>query len=107
MTEIIEKKLLTLAELKEKLEKIDYDEPLYEYTSAKEYAKKFAKLKAKDALALKKELIALDLDEETAVLLVNILPKRKERIQAILPKEKNADSDLIAKIDEILKKYRK
>ncbi len=107
MTQIIDKTPLTLPELKEKLDTIEYDEPLFEYTSAKEYAKKFAKLKLKDALELKKELLALGIDEETVISLVNLLPKRKDIIQTVLPKEQNSDNDLINKIEEAIKKYRK
>ena len=99
--EIKSKKPITIYESIKILEKREKDGELeYEQKEALEYAKKFAQGTEK----LVKELSEI-VDEETAVILANILPKDEELIRTIAVKNKlDLKEEDIKKIISIINK---
>ncbi len=101
---------VTLAEVLEILEKMkkEREELGYEQRLAYDYAQKFSKLKGKEARELVSELMgAVDLRENQAVLLVDLMPETKEEVELILAKERRKLSDEeIKKVLDLLNKRR-
>jgi len=99
--EIKEKKPITVYESIKILEKREKDGELgYEQKEALEFAKKFAKGTEKTV----KALTAL-VDEETAVMLANIMPENEDLVRTILVKNKVELSDEdIKKVLDIINK---
>ncbi len=95
---------MTLAEVKEIVDKLEGDEKSEEMKS---YLKKFTKLSKKDALKLKEELAALGnvkIREEHIIKLVDILPKDAEDVNKIFSDTGLTEEETNA-ILEITKKY--
>jgi DNA-directed RNA polymerase subunit F len=98
------KQLLTLAEVKEIVDKLEGDEKSEEMKS---YLKKFTKLSKKDAVKLKEEIQALNnakIREENIIKLVDILPKDAEDVSKIFADTGLTEEETNA-ILEITKKY--
>ncbi|MEM1689880.1 MAG: RNA polymerase Rpb4 family protein [Candidatus Hadarchaeales archaeon] len=56
---------------------------------ARDYAQKFAKIDGKTARQIKEELLKLGkLSERQIVMLINLMPKRKEEIELLFAKER-------------------
>jgi len=95
------KKSLTLAEVKDIVDKLEDAE------ETKVYLKKFTKLSKKDALKLKEELAALGnlkMREEHLIKLVDILPRDTEDVNKIFSDTGLTEEETNA-ILEITKKY--
>jgi DNA-directed RNA polymerase subunit F len=98
------KQLVTLAEVKEIVDKLEDSEKSEEMKS---YLKKFTKLSKKDAAKLKEELSALDnvkVREENVIKLVDIVPKDAEEVSKIFSDTGVTEEETNA-ILEITKKY--
>ena len=99
---------LTLAEIKELLTKEQKNRMLTtEQNYSLEHATKFAKLSAKDAKKLVKELEAIEpLNTVQACKIVDLMPKYPEEIKAVFLKERvTIDDDTISKILEKVREY--
>jgi DNA-directed RNA polymerase subunit F len=82
MSEKAEKKLLTIAEANQILQKIDVEKADQIQKRTLDYTTKFAKAEADDAKKLRKQLETdCGLSEEEAVELVNIMPKSVEELR--------------------------
>jgi DNA-directed RNA polymerase subunit F len=82
MSEKTEKKLLTIAEANQILQKIDVEKADQIQKRTLDYTTKFAKAEADDAKKLRKQLETdCGLSEEEAVELVNIMPKSVEELR--------------------------
>lgn len=103
-----EEQYLTLAEVKDILEK---EQKKREFTVEQKYAlvhtQQFAKLSAKDARKLVKELTKFEmLNEMHACKLADILPHEPEEVRAIFAKERFIlEPETIEEILEIIRKY--
>ncbi|MBS3077817.1 hypothetical protein J4233_06160 [Candidatus Pacearchaeota archaeon] len=98
------KQFLTLAEVKEIVDKMEDGEKNEEIKS---YLKKFTKLSKKDAAKLKEELTALNnvkVREENIIKLVDIVPKDAEDVNKIFVDTSLTEEETNA-ILEITKKY--
>lgn len=82
MSEKVEKKLLTIPEANQILQKIDMEKADQIQKRTLDYTTKFAKAQADGAKKLRKELVAeCGLSDEEAVELVNIMPKSLEELR--------------------------
>jgi len=82
MSEKTEKKLLTIPEANQILQKIDVEKADQIQKRTLDYTTKFAKAEADDAKKLRKQLETdCGLSEEEAVELVNIMPKSVEELR--------------------------
>ncbi|RZN43559.1 MAG: RNA polymerase Rpb4 family protein [Methanophagales archaeon ANME-1-THS] len=117
--EILDEKVLTLAESKEILAALkpsgevkepkegeEEEEIRYERRKAYEHTSKFAKLKAEDSRALIKELLGLaKMKEEIAVRIADLMPKSANEVRAIYAKERFTltESDIEKILDCVIK----
>lgn len=103
---VISSKPIPLARVRELLEeRKESSELSYEQERAFEHAKKFATESSKETEALIAELLKnKKLNEETAVIIANVKPKKAETLKAILLKDRIDLTD--EEIEEILKKVR-
>lgn len=82
MSELREKKLLTLSEAHQILEKIDVEKADQIQKRTLDYSSKFAKVSAESAKKLRKQLESeCGLSSEEAVEVVNIMPKSIEELR--------------------------
>lgn len=80
----------------------------FEQQTTLDYAKRFSHLKLSDANSMLEELAKLDLKPETAVKIVDLLPKNKSQLMLVLSKDRAELADKkIAEIEEIIAKYSK
>lgn len=93
--EVVSEELLTLAEVKKTLNKIqdkrlkEGKELRYEQRRAFEHANKFAKTSAKFSRALVEELLKLEkMKPEIAIRIADIMPKTKDELRSIYAKER-------------------
>ena len=102
---IIDKEAISIPELKnaiKDLKKLDEEELNTIQRKMVEYVEKFSKIPPSKAKKLKKKLMKeLDLDEEKAVQIINIMPKTPEEVKEIFY-EKVILGDLANKILEII-----
>ena len=109
MTDEETKKMMTLAEVKNMLKKLEKERPelIYEQRIALEHAQKFAVLSVKQSKDLIKDLIALDnIEEHHVYKIADILPTSDDDVKAIFAKERFTPSENdIKKILEIIRKY--
>ncbi len=93
--EVVSEELLTLAEVKDILNKLQ-DERLkngeelrYEQRRAIEHANKFAKTSAKSSRALVEALLKLEkMKPEIAIHIADIMPKTKDELRSVYAKER-------------------
>lgn len=98
---------LSLAEVKKILTEKGKDKELnYEQKMAFEHAKQFAKLTPVKAEKLKKELMELELPNEVATKIVDILPNSIE-LDLIAEKNKSITEENKEKILSLVGKYKK
>ncbi len=98
---------LSLSEVKKILTEKGKDKELnYEQKMALEHAKQFAKLTPVKAEKLKKELLELELPNEVATKIVDILPNAVE-LDLIAEKNKSIDESNKEKILTLVSKYKK
>jgi len=92
---IVSSKPITLSEAKSILEKRKKEADLeYEQQQSLEHAEKFAKIEVKAAKKLVDELMKNEkLSIDTAIKIVDIMPKKPETLKAILLKDKIEMSD--------------
>ncbi len=104
---ILEKKVVTLVEVKDLLKENKKMKDLnYEQEAAYNYAKTFSKLTRTKADKLLKDLKAIDgVSEEFAVKIVDIMPMEKEILKILIPKESEFKEDTLDTILETVKKY--
>lgn len=103
----LERRKLTLPEVKKILEERAAEGPLNDIQRRTlEYASRFSKVSYEDALALRKELEKLNIEEPYIVQIINIMPETIEELRTIFYK-KYPETELLRKILEILNKYRK
>jgi DNA-directed RNA polymerase subunit F len=82
MSETHEKKLLTLSEAHQILEKLDVEKADQIQKRTLDYASKFAKISAESAKRLRKQLeTECGLSSEEAVEVINIMPKSIEELR--------------------------
>ena len=102
---IIEKEAISLPELRDKisdLKEVKEEELSTIQRKMIEYVDKFSKISSERAAEIKKRLIEeLELDDEKAVQIINIMPKTPEEIREIFY-EKVIIGDLPQKILEII-----
>jgi DNA-directed RNA polymerase subunit F len=117
--EILNEKVLTLAESKEILAALktsgevkepkegeEEEEIRYERRKAYEHTSKFAKLKAENSRALIKELLGLTkMKEEIAVRIADLMPRSANEVRAIYAKERFTltESDIEKILDCVIK----
>ncbi len=105
----MEEEYLTLAEIKEQLEKEQKErgELLSEQKLTLEHAKKFSKLSAKKAKNLAKELSKLDnITILNAVKIADLMPTHPDDLQAMFAKERvTITKEELEKVLEIVRKY--
>ena len=106
----LNKKYLTISEVKNILKKIEKErnEISYEQRIALDHANKFAELPTQKIKGLIKELMELDYIEESHVYkLVDLLPDTNDDIKTIFAKERiNLNDDKINDILNIINKYK-
>lgn len=100
---------VTLAEVLKILEKRQgtAGEFGFEQQTTLDYSKKFSKLKLSDAEEFFKELSSIEIKPETAVKIIDILPKNKAQLNLILSKEKDLNEKKVKQIEELIEKYSK
>jgi DNA-directed RNA polymerase subunit F len=80
----------------------------FEQQTSLDYAKKFGRLKVSDAQEMQSELEKLELKNETAVKITDILPSTKAQLLLILSKDKvDAPEKKLGQIEEIVAKFSK
>jgi len=87
----VSSKPVTIAYVKSVLSKRKKDGELeYEQLQALEHAEKFAKLEVKEAEKLVTNIVEKNgkINEETAIKIVDLMPKKRETLNAILLKDK-------------------
>lgn len=87
----VSSKPVTIAYVKSVLSKRKKDGELeYEQLQALEHAEKFAKLEIKEAEKLVIDIVEKNskINEETAIKIVDLMPKKRETLNAILLKDK-------------------
>lgn len=98
---------VTLSEIKKTLtEKSKEKELNFEQKNALEHSKLFASLTPANAEKLKKSLMDIEITDELATKIVDIMPNPLE-LNLILEKEKDVDDNKKQEIIDILKKYNK
>jgi DNA-directed RNA polymerase subunit F len=104
--ELIEKKQIPLAHVREILKERDGDaEPSYEQTQTMEYVNKFAKVSKSDAEGLLNNLLNIqNMEEEVAVKLVDFLPEDVEGVKLLLSKNSKLDDSQIREAFDLVKK---
>ena len=101
-------KYLTLAEIKELLQKEQEVRVLtMEQNYALEHAIKYARLDAKDARKLADELAGIEpVSEALACKLVDLMPKHEDEVNAVFLKERTTiDNSTISQILDKVKQY--
>src|SRR3989338_303605 len=99
--EIISQKALTLAELKNILQKREKEGELsFEQKTALEYAKEFGKPPVKKAQEAIAKITEMGLDEDTATSIVNVKPASKEQVNLIIEHSRAKLKD--AQVKEVL-----
>ena len=105
----MEERHLTLAEIKEELEKAQKERGalLNEQTLALEHAKKFTKLTAKRSRELVKDLMELEkVSEPLAIKITDLMPRHNDDLQALFSKERmTLVKEEMEKILETVRKY--
>jgi len=100
-------KVLSLAEVKEKLEKQEETERIKQIS---DYLKKFSKIDYKEAIKLQEELRKLDivkLRERHIVKIIDLVPEDAEDLHKIFVGEDvSLDQNEIEKILNVIKKYK-
>ncbi|MCK5309731.1 MAG: RNA polymerase [Thermoplasmata archaeon] len=99
---------LTLAEIKELLEKEQEVRVLtMEQNYALEHATKYSRLDAKDARKLVNELVEIEqISDAMACKLVDLMPQHPDEINAVFLKERiTIDDNVISQILDKVKKY--
>ncbi len=80
----------------------------YEQKQDYDYGQKFCQLKPEKALELAEKLISLGLTPYQAVVIVDLMPERKEELDLLFAKEKTKlDENLSKQILDLLEEYRK
>lgn len=80
----------------------------FEQQTSLDYAKRFGKLKLSDAQEMQSELEKLELKNETAVKITDILPSTKAQLLLILSKDKtDASEKKLGQLEEIVAKFAK
>ena len=104
---IVEEKAVTLVEVRDMLSERKKDKELtYEQDLAMKYAKRFGKLTEKQLAKIRDDLSKIEkLDEIAKIKIIDILPKTKEVLQLILPKNIDLDNETAEKILDVTKKY--
>ena len=107
MEEVIKKRMVSLAEVKEILEKQDPEslDQIQRWTY--DYVSKFVKIDPKDAVKMKQELVKeCGLTEAEAVELINICPKSLPELRSFtFGWKKLILSETLEKILKIIKEY--
>ena len=106
---MVKTKLLNVDEALVLLQKRQKDGELsYEQQNTLTHLQAVAKLDAKEANALEKELEGLGfLSEKQVVMLVNLLPKKEEDVRFILTQEKNSlTPDQLKQVLKIIKEHK-
>lgn len=106
--ELLSKKPVSLAHVKELLSSRDYStkESTYEQTQTLDYATKFAKLSNDKAESLFNNLLNLDgMTEELAVKIVDFLPEDLEAMKLLLSKPGAVSDSVLSEALELAKKH--
>lgn len=110
---IISEKPISMAELKEELEKIKKRDKELNFRANKteEYLGQFTQIKAKDAAEITKKIKNLKitrLKEDAIVKIIDIMPTAAEELKSILQEYSLAlNTDSLNKIAEIIKGFKK
>ena len=105
----VEEKPMTLVEVREILSERKKDKELtYEQDLTLKYAKRFAKLTPKQLEKMAEELEKIEkLDVAARVVILDILPKTREVLDLVLPKNIELDNETAERILDVTKKYAK
>lgn len=103
---LISIKPIALSEVKDIIkERSEVGELTYEQNLSNEYSKKFSKLpKAKAEKLLQEIKEALEMPEDFAVKIVDVLPDEIEKLRLLAPKGFKLPEDKMQKIIELVKK---
>jgi len=107
------KEPISFAEAKELIEKVIKEkkdkeqDPIYEQETTLKYVSTFEKLNKKDSEKLIKGLVELGAPKNVAVNIVNIMPKEKEILEAILLKRFDCPEAKQKEIFDLVSKYQK
>lgn len=100
-------KNISLSEALTLLEKRQKDGDLgYEQQNTLDYLREFTLLNEKDSNALENELRELGVNEEQAVSLVNLLPKKEDEVRAVLAGGKTTSPELVKNVLKAVKRYK-
>ena len=105
MTKIIDEKPLTLQEVRQILEQRNKEGDLsFEQKSTLVYVKEFGKGRLDSATKLVQQLLEMDIEEETAVAIVNSKPTTSELVKLFFEKSRfDLTDEKIKQIIEIVK----
>jgi DNA-directed RNA polymerase subunit F len=79
----------------------------YEQELTHTYAKMFAKIDAKEAEKMKKEIVELGISEKTAVKIIEIMPSDIIQLrQTVIIEKKSVDEEILLKVMEVVSRYR-
>lgn len=106
---IVEEKPVTLVEVNEILSERKKEKELsYEQDLALKYAKRFAKLTPKQMEKLTAELSKIEkLDQASIVKIIDVVPKSREILDLVLPKNIGLDNETIERVLDATKKFGK
>ena len=104
---VVSQKVLLNAEALELLEERKKEGELgYEQQNALQHLQTFNTLSAKEARKLFAELVEAGLNENQALLICNLLPKREDHLKSVLIADKSeVNDDRVKEILKIVKKY--
>lgn len=106
--EILEKKPVTLLEVKDIIKKSASEdrELTYEQDLSQKYADKFTKVKKTDAKKMLKEMLDEGIPEEMAVKVIDILPDTEEKVELLKPRGVDVTPAMVKKALDVSKKYK-
>lgn len=107
--ELVTEKIVTVNEAFELLKnrRVKVGALSYEQQNTFDYLEDLIRLTDKNAASMKSELTKIGLNEECAVRIVNLLPKKEEELKLTLGDQINLNEDVLKKTLEISKSYLK
>ena len=106
--EMSERKPVTMIEACDILEERKKESELgYEQKLAYEHTKKFARLKSKEAMEMRKEIVEAGMSEATATKIVDIMPVDVIQLkQVLIMGKEQVEEDKVNELIKIVEKYK-